>query len=1237
MDTTLEEKDHSQPTSDQTPSAAEEDQLSETDSEIDSGDTDTDIASSAPSAAEEDQLSETDSEIDSGDTDTDIASSAPSAAEEDQLPETDSESNHGISAQFGIIDRFYDFIAHFNDAESHNLEHISVSSGDISGGMKKPAIFQHPTTEGESRLTYTCELPEIVVKPDDDHAEILPELILLHFWIGLRDGIDFETESTKPDGVGFAVEVSTLTDSGLLPTPERRFEGFVTNCRWQENQIDLTDLAGQTVTISLITHCGDQANSNYDWALWGDPNLFHLKPTDSPKELIAGLAIGASATSEKLAVQMFSLEDFQPIDTALPVIQTSLEAAPDTTTIQEMVIYAEQPKIVIKQVSTQDALVHAKRDFYYQCIVENQGRVPLRPENRASVAISKMKLRRGKGTQGFKHLAPGQEHILTWNIRGFGRPTQSNVEFSLRYRTKEKAHRSLVSSQVQVQEAMPRLPQQVADDLRTYVVDQHVVTENQNLRAVFVRGTSGFEYIVFYVAKNSSYYQVAVSRSISEIRYLSNNNDQVGALTITPKIFNLSGSSNGDSTVILSDEIDDTAGGKWSFESRFTLSAEGNRIKTAYRLSCDQNRQLIHFQGPTIHAGEKNFGSSKSSALFPGLEFLEEDEFSSSMRDCVAPIHNRLAPHPYKITIPLMAVEHKNTLVGLIWNGLQRWDHRHQQPSAVFSSPNSYQKQNNHLMGLFAPTTAKWVPENTLYATDPYPLAAKDRLSLRAEIVLDGQSTLLDIVDHWIDAFGFPRIQNPPREDLEELVLSRHALMKTVWDSEKEQSQHCVGWPSSNMPGVATLLWYDYLVTQDPTAKERALQIVQNIVKVSGSEGLISESGCHILKWELPFYQGGLLPAMDQLRLQSQELMANQSDDGSWGFQPSSEKIQTLGRAGQSVLGTEAVNAYKLLKYARIANDQVSLSAGLNALAFMEQFKIPRGAQSWECPIHHPDILAAAYAVGAGVEAYLITQEEAFLEQASYWAKSGLPFLYFWYLPDRPAMQFASIPVFGTSFHTRPWFGVPVQWCGLVYAYFLQHLAPHTDPFWQQVAEGILVSAMRQQWTEGELKGTYPDFLDNFCLDRKGPHLNPENILVNMFALRNLDPDISTGVAHYQSNRVHVSSGARVEDISTDSNIGVCFRLRYVQFETSYTVVAGLKRCPERLRIVNGKDIQPVGNLDELSPTQSGWLYRPEDELVFIRYYHPASMADLELVMESTNSLGTSSSSINSDGKSEEE
>ena len=133
MDTTLEEKDLSQSTSDQTPSVADEDQLSETGSEIDSGDTD--IESSSTSAADEDQLSETGSEIGPGDT----------------------ESNHGISAQFGVIDRFYDFVARFNDAENHNLEHISVSGDDISGGTKKPAIFQHPTL-------FPCFLPRMKVK-----------------------------------------------------------------------------------------------------------------------------------------------------------------------------------------------------------------------------------------------------------------------------------------------------------------------------------------------------------------------------------------------------------------------------------------------------------------------------------------------------------------------------------------------------------------------------------------------------------------------------------------------------------------------------------------------------------------------------------------------------------------------------------------------------------------------------------------------------------------------------------------------------------------------------------------------------------------------------------------------------------------------------------------------------------------------------------------------------------------
>ena len=120
-----------------------------------------------------------------------------------------------------------------------------------------------------------------------------------------------------------------------------------------------------------------------------------------------------------------------------------------------------------------------------------------------------------------------------------------------------------------------------------------------------------------------------------------------------------------------------------------------------YSLTADQERELITFNGPILYAGDGAFGERKTAALFPGLEFLESDEPSSSTRDVAPPHNNRLVPHPYKITIPLMAVEHKKTLVGLAWDALETWDGEHNMLSAAFASPNWYNHQKNHLMGLF--------------------------------------------------------------------------------------------------------------------------------------------------------------------------------------------------------------------------------------------------------------------------------------------------------------------------------------------------------------------------------------------------------------------------------------------------------------------------------------------------------------------------------------------------------
>jgi hypothetical protein len=490
-------------------------------------------------------------------------------------------------------------------------------------------------------------------------------------------------------------------------------------------------------------------------------------------------------------------------------------------------------------------------------------------------------------------------------------------------------------------------------------------------------------------------------------------------------------------------------------------------------------------------------------------------------------------------------------------------------------------------------------------------LKAGHPITLRAEIIADGNAAILDAIAHWYDAFGAPEPLEPPRDDEEELLLSRHAFMHTVWDEDTRKSRHCVGWAPANAPGFATLLWYDYLVqtqgekVKDNAVKQRVMEIAENTIRESGKGGLVSPNLCHILRWEFPFYFGYVEEGLEQLKEMMQGVIASQEPDGGWCFHPTTDRTKTLGREGDAVLGTCAHSALTLLKHARVTGDPDSLKAGLKALKFMDRFSIPRGAQAWECPLYEPDILAAAHAVGAYIEAYEATGDRSCLERAEYWAKTGLSFLYHWHLPDRPGMRFASIPVFGTTFYTHPWFGAPVQWNGLVYAYYLQRLARRSNverqAFWSKIAEGVLVSAMYQQWTEGELKGTYPDGFYDFCTVRKGPHINPEDIMVNLYALRGLDPDISTRVLHTPQGHIHLSTGAKIESFTQDESRRLTFTLRYVQFETSHTIIAGYGDKPSVIR-VRDREIPLVESLDTV---ESGWLYREAKDIVFIKYRHP--------------------------------
>jgi hypothetical protein len=189
-----------------------------------------------------------------------------------------------------------------------------------------------------------------------------------------------------------------------------------------------------------------------------------------------------------------------------------------------------------------------------------------------------------------------------------------------------------------------------------------------------------------------------------------------------------------------------------------------------------------------------------------------------------------------------------------------------------------------------------------------------------------------------------------------------------------------------------------------------------------------------------------------------------------------------------------------LLEAAAFCGDRELLDAALSRLRAMDKFHqgVPRGAQTWECPLHTPDILASAHLVRAYTLGYELTGDREFLEQARYWAWTGVPFVYLVNPTPQPIGLYGTIAVFGaTNWRAPVWMELPVQWCGLVYADALYRLVRH-DPKgpWKQLADGIALSGIQQSWPldDHDQQGLLPDSFVLRTQHRNGPAINPATV-----------------------------------------------------------------------------------------------------------------------------------------------
>jgi hypothetical protein len=261
-----------------------------------------------------------------------------------------------------------------------------------------------------------------------------------------------------------------------------------------------------------------------------------------------------------------------------------------------------------------------------------------------------------------------------------------------------------------------------------------------------------------------------------------------------------------------------------------------------------------------------------------------------------------------------------------------------------------------------------------------------------------------------------------------------------------------------------------------------------------------------------------------------------------------------------------------LLEYAAFCGDRELLEAALNRLRAMDKFRngVPRGAQTWECPLHTPDILASALMVRAYTLGYELSGDTNLLEQARYWAWTGVPFVYLVNPTPQPVGLYGTIAVFGaTQWQAPVWLGLPVQWCGLVYSEALYRLV-RDDPQgpWKKLADGITLSGLQQTWPSSnrDLQGLLPDSFVLRKQHRNGPAINPATLQAS--AVRYFGQQPVYDFWSFRENGLRVHAPGEIK-YAREKPGRVTFQIETWVDHAYFVLINGLAREPQ-LRI-NGK------------------------------------------------------------------
>jgi hypothetical protein len=453
-----------------------------------------------------------------------------------------------------------------------------------------------------------------------------------------------------------------------------------------------------------------------------------------------------------------------------------------------------------------------------------------------------------------------------------------------------------------------------------------------------------------------------------------------------------------------------------------TLVPNSSMLKLKYRLKATGNYNACYIRGPWLKVGESSFGTKKVDAILPGVDWAIGEEWTSGTDFFKDPWALRVAPHPYKVTAPVMAISYDGTAIAMSWDPNQlatRWfNYRKHVQQPVFSTPNFVDRKNNQLMGLMVPDATIEGHENEVVAQIPLELKIGQMINFDADLWLTEGNSVSALTD-WVKQRGLPEPTSPRWSYQETLRLIANAYNTNFWHE-----------------GAG----FGLLQRPQDKARPNAPEFLQRYVAENKNTPLAKELKKKI-EWSLTQMDNIKRQTgsdLDGMKKEGDRIIAKQQADGSFPFNPdmvgkddfmvATSFIEPMGLTGETALDITINPAIKLFDIGYKTGDKKYTEAARRAVDFCLDMQRPEAGDYWETPLHAANLLAAGHASLANYLAFQESGDQKYKQKAIYWMRTLLVFTHFWE-PETVNNLYFTKPVLSSSdWYFANWVRDHVQW-----------------------------------------------------------------------------------------------------------------------------------------------------------------------------------------------------------------